>query len=146
MPPFKFRLEQVRLYRKQLEEQAMQALAAAVMRRDGLKERITRLEKERAAQLLALSRADALDAAERWLATSYVEALARDIKQAVQDLAQAEELVDERRVELVEKAKDRGLLDSLKEKQAERHLLLERQEEQRTNDETATLRYKPAAL
>jgi hypothetical protein len=30
MPPFRFRLEQVRLYSKQQEEQAMQALARAV--------------------------------------------------------------------------------------------------------------------
>lgn len=146
MAPFRFRLEQVRLYRKQLEEQAMQALAQAVLRRDAILARIDSLEKGIAEQRARLCRADALDAAERWLAQSYSEALKADLSHAKAALEQAENLVDQCRIDLVEKAKDRGLLDSLKEKQTARHLQLERQQEQRTNDETATLRYKPAAV
>lgn len=146
MAPFKFRLEQVRLYRKQLEEQAMQALAAAVMQRDALVEHISALERTASEQRARMCRADAMPAAERWLVQGYLGGLVQDIKHARWQLAEAEQHVDACRTALVERAKERGLLDSLKEKQAERHLLLERQQEQKTNDETATLRYKPASL
>jgi flagellar FliJ protein len=146
MAPFRFRLEQVRLYRKQLEEQAMQALAQAVVHRDALKAHIAALQQTLAEQHLRLSRAEALEAAERWLIQNYASALKEDLQNAGIALEQAEYLVDQRRADLVQKATERGLLDTLKEKQAAKHLQLERQQEQHTYDETATLRYKPAAV
>lgn len=146
MPPFRFRLEQVKLYRKQLEEQAMLALSKAVAHRDALKERIATLQKDIAEQHASLSRAASLGAAELWLTRHYVGDLKKDLESARLALKEAENTVEKRRAELVEKAKDHGLLATLKEKQAARHLQLERQNEQRTNDETATLRYKPAAI
>ena len=146
MAPFRFRLEQVRLYRKQLEEQAMQALAHAVMQRDALVERIAALDKATGEQRARLCRPETMQAADRWLTQGYLDGLVQDAWHARRQLADAENHVDVCRAELVERAKDRGLLDSLREKQAERHLLLERQQEQKTNDETATLRYKPAAV
>lgn len=146
MAPFKFRLEQVRVYRKQLEEQAMQALAQAVMRRDAVALRVETLQASIIEQRTRLCQADTLDAAERWLIQSYATALKVDLLHAHRELTFCEEEVDRCRVALIEKAKDRGLLDSLKEKQALRHLQLERQQEQRTNDETATLRYRPSAI
>ena len=146
MAPFVFRLEQVRLYRKQLEEQAMQALAEAVMRRDATVARIEGLNEAIAEQRARLSQAAALSAAERWLAQNYASALKQDLVHARELLVEQENDVDQRRIDLVQKAQDRNLLDSLKEKQAARHALQERQKEQRTNDETATLRYKPAAI
>lgn len=146
MPPFRFRLEQVLRYRRQLEEEAMQSLAQAVMRRDSLKERLDALLRDLANQRLRLSRPDRLQAGELPLILEYCAALDRDVDNLRQALAEAEELVDERRSALVERSKERGLLDSLKEKQAARHLQLERQQEQRNYDETATLRYKPAAI
>jgi flagellar FliJ protein len=146
MAPFRFRLEQVRLYRKQLEEQAMQALAQAVAHRDALKERIAALQQALAEQHARLSRAEDLEAGERWLIQNYASGLKEDLQSARIALEEAEDAVDQRRADLVQKAKERGLLDTLKEKQAARHLQLERQQEQRTHDETATLRYKPAAV
>lgn len=146
MAVFTFRLEQVRRYRKQLEEQAMQALARAVMLRDATLARIDRLEEAVAEQRARLCQAVALTAAERWLARTYEGALKRDLAVARDLLAEQESEVDRCRVELVQKAQDRNLLDKLKEKQAARHALEERQQERKTNDETATLRYKPAAF
>lgn len=146
MAPFRFRLEQVRLYRKQLEEQAMQALAEAVMQRDALVERINALSLIAGEQRARLCRPDTMQDGERWVTQSYLDGLVQDIRLAGRQLSEAENHVDACRTDLVERAKERGLLDSLKEKQAERHLLLERQQEQKNNDETATLRYKPAAV
>ena len=69
-----------------------------------------------------------------------------DLERTKKSLAQAEEEVDRCRAELVEKAQERSLLDTLKEKQAAKHAMLERQKEQREFDETATLRFKPATF
>ena len=124
----------------------MQELARAVLRRDTLKRHIQILEKDIAGQQARLFRADTLAAAERWLAQNYMSALKEDLGETRRNLKDAEDIVDECRVTLVERAKERGLLDSLKEKQAARHLLLDRQQERRTNYETATLRYKAAAF
>jgi len=146
MAPFQFRLEQVRLYRKQLEEQAMQALAQAVLHRDALKKHIASLHEALAEQRARLSRPEALEASERWLAQNYASGLEKDIQSATVALEEAENAVDKCRADLIQKAKDRGLLDTLKEKQAAKYLQLERQQEQHSYDETATLRYKPAAV
>ena len=146
MPPFHFRLEQVLQYRRQREAQAMLALARAIMRRDALRKRVADLERDIAAQRERLCRADTLEAAERWLTQCYVNALMDDAQRSKRDLPGAEEAVDQCRAVLVEKAKERGLLAKLKEKQAARHDMLERQQEQRINDETATLCYTPAAV
>ena len=146
MAPFTFRLEQVRLYRKQLEDQAMQALAQAVMQRDATLARLENLSKALVEQRLILSRSYTLSAAERWLAGQYETSLKQDIKEAQALLREQETFVDACRVDLVDKAKARGLLDSLKEKQAAKHRRQELQNEQKNNDETATLRHKPVAV
>lgn len=146
MASFNFRLEQVRLYRKQLEDQAMQELAAALIGRDNLIRRIAELEQSAAGQRAILCKPETLPFAERWVTMTYLDALLLDARQAGLDLARAETHVDACRTNLVERAKEREMLDSLKKKQTEQHLLRESQQEQKINDETATLRYKPAAV
>lgn len=124
----------------------MQKLAAALIDRDTLVRRIAGLEQNVAEQRAALCRPEAMPSAERWVAMTYLDALLRDARQAGLELIEAEKHVDACRTNLVERAKEREVIDSLKKKQAEKHLLLERQQEQKINDETATLRYKPAAI
>jgi flagellar FliJ protein len=146
MAVFNFRLEQVRLYRKRLEEQAMQNLTLALVRRDALRRRLDGLQEEINAQLRDLSRSDLLDGAQRWLAQSWLKSLKLEKKACVDALDEAEEQVAARREELTGKARDRELLDTLKQKQAARHDLLERRKERNQNDETATIRYRPASF
>jgi flagellar export protein FliJ len=146
MGQFTFRLEQVRLYRKQLEEQAMQALSQAVAQRDATRVRIRTLEQALAEQRIALSRACSLSSGECWLARQYESSLKQDIADALGLLREQENSVDACRVDLTEKAKARNLLDTLKEKQAARHERLELQKEQQNNDEIATLRHNPVAV
>ncbi|MDR2488712.1 MAG: flagellar export protein FliJ [Desulfovibrio sp.] len=146
MAAFSFRLEQIRLYRRHLEEQAMRALAGAVTRRDATLARIDDLREAIEEQLAMLCRAEKLSAAERWLSRTYEACLKRDLEQSLELLAEQEHDVDQCRVALIQKAQDRDLLDTLKEKQSARFALEERKKEQQINDETATLRYTPAAL
>lgn len=146
MAPFRFRLEQVLAYRRQLEEQAMQELAKARALRDETARRIAHMEADLAETREKLGQAVNLPAEERWLLTGYEKALITELDAAKELLAQQEEAVDACRAVLVQKAQERELLDKLKEKQANRHAQEERLKEQRENDEIATLRYQPAAL
>ena len=142
---FKFKLEKVLDYRKQLEEQAMQALAEARRAEEQEKTRLEGLRLELAAQRASLN-ASIHDAAERWLVSSYISALAEDIRTAERVLEILAEEIVLRQAALVQKAQDRQLLDKLKDKQALRHAHEEKLKEQRDNDETATIRYKKKAV
>jgi flagellar FliJ protein len=146
MAAFNFRLEQIRRYRKHLEEQAMQALAEARMRRDATAARRDALRAGIEEQLGILSRAEQISAAERWLSRTYEAALKQDLEHSLELLAEQENHVDHCRVDLIRKAQERNLLDTLKERQSARFALEERKKEQQSNDETATLRYTPAAF
>lgn len=142
---FKFRLEKVLEYRKQLEKQAMQAMAEARRAEEYEKERLARLEAEFAAQRANLH-AKVADAGERWLISSYMNALGGDIFGSKERLAIIAEEIVRRQADLVAKAQDRQLLDKLKDRQALRHAHEEKLKEQRDNDETATIRYKKTAV
>jgi flagellar FliJ protein len=138
---FKFKLEKVLDYRKQLEEQAMQALAEVRRAEEKEKERLAGLRLELAVQRTSLN-ASIHDAAERWLVSSYINALTGDIRTTERVLEILAEEIVIRQAALVEKAQEKQLLDKLKDKQALRHAQEEKLKEQRDNDETATIRYK----
>lgn len=142
---FKFKLEKVLDYRKQLEEQAMQALAEARQAEEKEKERLAGLRQDLAAQRVSLN-VSIGDAAERWLVSSYISALTDDIRTAERVLEIIAEEIVRRQADLVQKAQERQLLDKLKDKQAQRHAQEEKLKEQRDNDETATIRYKKKAV
>ena len=141
MPPFVFRLEQVLAYRQQLEEQAMLALALVRARLDARRRDEENCRASLLAQREKLSRADALPAEERWLVAGYIRGLEQDLERARRDIPVLEEECDHCRTILIEKAKDRKLLEKLKEKQARHHHTAETRKEQKYNDEIATLRY-----
>lgn len=146
MAPFTFPLEQVLRYRRQLEDQAMQALAVARQQRDAMVTRIAFLEQERVQQLEKMSRAYALSPAELWLIREYDASLQRELEQCRADLIPLEEAVDVCHTDLVKKAQERELLDTLKEKQVARHAQEEKRKEQKEYDETATLRFSPVPI
>ena len=146
MSAFRFSLEQVLRYRKQLEDQAMQVFAQAVQARD---KRLREKEALETAQREArdkLANPAVLEADERWLLAGYVSALSYDIEQARFDLAALEEAVDKARSDLTQKAQERKLLERLKEKQANRHRLAENHREQQNYDDIATIRFTPPAV
>lgn len=141
MAPFRFRLEQVLRYRVQLEDQAKQALAGAQTRHEAAAKELAALLQTLAEQQAVLSQAGGLTPDELWLALRYAELVRFDVAQAEQREQALSEEVQQCRVELGEKAKERKLLDKLKEKQAVKHAAEERLQEERVFDETATIRH-----
>ncbi len=143
---FRFSLERVLEYRKRLEDEAVQALAEARHRVEELGRRIERCREEVMENRTALLTPEAADGPMRLLIGDYLEALRLDERRLREEQAAWEEEVDRRRAAAVEAARNRRLLEKLKEKQAARHARQERLNEQRVYDETATLRFTPVSF
>ncbi len=144
--PFHFKMQKVLEYREQLEEEARVQLAQAERLRLREEERAVRLKGMLAEQEVKLYRDVALSSGERWLLENFVKGLRADLASTVMRLRSLTQAVAAARSALQERAKDRKLMEKLKERQKEYYVHEERLKEQRTNDETATLRYKAPAL
>ncbi|KAF5048326.1 Flagellar FliJ protein [anaerobic digester metagenome] len=139
--PFIFKLEKVLEFRTQLEDQAKLALSKALQDLQEQAVRVEGLERDLAACQEEMSRIKQMTQPELWLWSGWRNRLELDKKQAQAKLAVLERLVEERRLDLVAKAKDRKLLEKLRAKQAVRHGQEEQRKEQSAFDETATLRH-----
>ncbi len=146
MAPFHFSLEQVLRYRQQLEEQALLALAQARAARDKRRRERDACAAAIAEQRVKLASSALLNAEERWLISGYITGLTQDLKQARIDLAALEEEMDRCRQALIQKSQDKKLLEKLKARQATRHAQAETHREQKSHDDTATIRFTPSAL
>lgn len=146
MSSFKFRLEQVLNYRAQLEEQATLAMAKARQAHDAKAREVMDLETRLLEHEKEWSGKKEINIDELWLARNYSEGLREDIARERANLASLFRELEVRRMELVEKAQERNLLEKLKLRQAERHEQEERQKELKTYDETATLRHQPVSV
>lgn len=144
--PFHFKMQKVLDYRGQLEEEARVQLAHAERLRLREEERARELKVMLTDQEARLYRDVSISAGERWLLENFVRGLRSDLTSTLMRLRSLTQVVEEARRALQERAKDRKLLEKLKERQKEYFVHEERLKEQRTNDETATLRYKAPAL
>jgi flagellar FliJ protein len=139
--PFIFKLEKLLEYREQLEDQAKLALSKA---RQDLREQaalVEKLEEDLQACVSSMNEIKQMTQAELWLWSGWRKRLELDKREAQARQVQLERVVEERRVNLVVKAKDRKLLEKLRAKEAIRHAQEEQRKEQNAFDETATLRY-----
>jgi flagellar FliJ protein len=139
--PFIFKLEKLLEYREQLEDQAKLALSKA---RQDLRTQaalVEKLEEDLQACVSSMNEIKQMTQAELWLWSGWRKRLELDKREAQARQVQLERVVEERRVDLVVKAKDRKLLEKLRAKEAIRHAQEEQRKEQNAFDETATLRY-----
>ncbi|MFZ5426542.1 MAG: flagellar export protein FliJ [Thermodesulfobacteriota bacterium] len=144
--PFRFSLQKVLEYRGQLEDQAKIALAKAQHAHREQTRAVESLDKALAAHLETMASAGEQTAAGIWLSRNYAKRLTGDLYLARQAEARLARDVQERRAELAERAKERKLLEKLKETQSIRHEREESRKEQSGFDEMATLRYQAPAL
>ncbi|MFP5221672.1 MAG: flagellar export protein FliJ [Acidobacteriota bacterium] len=144
--PFRFNLQKVLDYRVQVEDQAKQALSKAEQAHQAARAVVEHIQSCLAAHLEAMSQGGAQSAAEIWLGQNYAKRLAGDLTLARHNEARLAQDVILRRQELVDRAKERKLLEKLKETQAARHAREEDRKEQAEFDEMATLRYQVPAV
>ncbi|MDR2695217.1 MAG: flagellar export protein FliJ, partial [Deltaproteobacteria bacterium] len=87
-----------------------------------------------------------LPAEERWLLEHFIRGVRDDLRSSHMRLRTLAQMVAEARKMLLERAKDKKVLEKLKDRQRGRHELEERSKEQRSYDETATLRFQAATF
>jgi len=145
MAVFRFSLQQVLDYRIQIEDQAKVRFAKAKADHLAAEQRLHDLQAQLAEQEQRLYEGNP-DWMERWLIEHYARGLRDDITRTSRLLRELARAVEQARIELVAKSKDRKVLDKFREKQAIRHAYEERLQEQRIYDETASIRHKAAAL
>lgn len=139
---FQFSLQRVLEYREQLEDQARLAMSRAQQAHELQQEKIAKIQSD-------LDRTDAdlrnlknptVD--EMWLYREYKERLLQDLAEATSRLEELAREVTLRRTELIECSKERKLLEKLKQTQAQDFAREQQSREQKTFDETATLRHQ----
>jgi len=146
MKPFKFRLERVLDYRRQLEEQAKMELAKVLRERDLLQAKLANLEMRYDEQNWRMAEAKSMTAAELWLWRTYKERLEGELEETRFAVERIEIEVARCRRQAVERAKERKLLEKLKSTQAVKYVREQNLSEQKEFDEMATIRYRPQAV
>jgi flagellar protein FliJ len=121
--PFKFRLERVREMRVRAEDEAKEELARAMALRARseqlLHEAITRVQDARSGQLGAAGAGVSID---QMLAhQAFIERSEREVRAAELELSRQDAEVAARRTALQEAARERQVLDQLKDKQEAAH-------------------------
>ncbi len=143
---FQFSLEQVLVYRIQLEEQAILALSRAQHTYQSQADVVNGLRTTLDEHEESLHDADDISAGEMYLWQIYKDRLVQDIRRAEQHMLELAKELNRRRREAVVKSRERKLLEKLKQKQAIRHAQEESSQEQKSFDEMATVRYRPPAF
>ncbi|EPR43923.1 flagellar export protein FliJ [Desulfovibrio sp. X2] len=137
--PFRFKLEKVLEFRRQAEDQAKMALAKAKERLDAERRALDSLLREREEKEKAFAAVKSLSAADLWLWRRFRERLKLDMERVQGRIRNFESEVERARAELVTRAKERKLLDKLKEQQAVRHAKEAQALEQKSYDEVSTI-------
>ena len=120
--PFKFRLERVLDMRERAEDEAKEALAAAMAERDRWAGRLAaaaaQLESARTGHAGTSS---GVSIGEMLAHQAFVERAERELRAAELDLSRRDAEVDARRAALQEAARERQVLVKLRDKQADAH-------------------------
>ncbi len=148
-PSFRFRLERVRALRERREDLARLALAEAIVQRTSSLDRLrtveAHLEHARSQQRLVTDASTAVSAAELQARQTFVEHVEAQRVAGARELALHDSQVAERDAELGEVAREREMLERLKE----RHRVEHRREHERHEgialDEIAIDRFRRSA-
>ena len=141
MPRFKFRLQKVLEYRQQREEQAKFAFAKAKADHEAQTIVVSNLRDMLDKHESSLYSGKQLTEGDIWLWRQYRKRLVQDLERAEMKLMELARLMNARRRELVERSKERKLLERLRSQQEIAFRREANAREQREYDEMATIRY-----
>ncbi|MGE4299605.1 MAG: flagellar export protein FliJ [Desulfovibrionaceae bacterium] len=144
--PFLFSLEKVLAYRGQLEDQAKMRLAKAQQAYAAQVQVVENLRRALDDHIHSLYRKKETSAADIWLWGHYKERLEADVEQAERAVLELAQALNKARRELVMRAKDRKLLQKLKDNQKKSHDKDEQDKEQKGFDEMVAVRYRPTTF
>lgn len=141
MPRFRFRLQKVLEYRRQREDQAKFAFAKAKADHEAQSSLVTTLRSAIDRHEKSLYTGKKLTEGDIWLWRQYRKRLLQDLEKAEMRLMELARLMNTRRRELVERSKERKLLERLRTQQELEFRREANAREQREYDEMATIRY-----
>ncbi|WP_018124713.1 flagellar export protein FliJ [Desulfovibrio oxyclinae] len=142
---FSFRLERVLDLRAQLEDQARMALANAQADYDEGQRNLETLQ-ERLSEHMAKQAESRKSSGDMWLWENYRRALENDVAEARVRMKSLARALQKARQDVVDRSRDKKLLEKLKETQARKHDEEESSREQKENEEMSTLRFQPSDL
>lgn len=138
---FQFRLQKVLEYRQQREDQAKFAFAKAKADHDMQVVVVDNLRTALQKHEESLYSGEKLTEGDIWLWRQYRKRLIQDMEQAEMRLMELTRLMNAKRRELVERSKERKLLERLRSQQEIAFRREASAREQREYDEMATIRY-----
>lgn len=144
--PFHFSMQKILNYREQLEEEARVRLAQVQRMYIVEEERFTGLKSLLHEKETQLYHNPMMDPGERWLLENFIKGLRADMASTQLRLRALHQALLQARQHTLECAKNKKILEKLKERQKARHDQDERDKERKTYDETATLRYNVASF
>jgi flagellar protein FliJ len=152
-PSFRFRLERVRALRERREDLARQALAKAIVERSYSQDRLSTIEAhlEHARSEQRLTTGDAavgaatVSAVELQAGQAFVERIEAQRLAGVSELARHEHVVADRDADLGQAAREREMLERLKERHRAEHLRGAQRREGNALDEIAIDRFRRSA-
>lgn len=139
---FRFKMQKILDYREQLEEEAKVQVARIQQMLLDEQKKAEDIRTMLAEQESIMYDTPINDTGQRWLLDHFIKGLRSDLASVVLRLRTLQQAFETARQHLQYRAKERKILEKLKSKQRDTHTLEERLKEQRTYDETATLRYK----
>ncbi|MFW5721826.1 MAG: flagellar export protein FliJ [Desulfohalobiaceae bacterium] len=139
---FQFSLQRVLEYREQLEDQARLAMSRDQQAHEIQQQEVAKLQSDLGRTHADLRNLKNPTVDEMWLYREYKERLLQDLAEATSRLEELAREVTLRRTELIECSKERKLLEKLKQTQAQDFAREQQSREQKTFDETATLRHQ----
>ena len=146
MPGFNFSLQKVLDLRKQKEEQAQMALAATERRFKEQQTLLKELQNEMRHCEAEYRNRRHLSQGDLWLWGNYRMRLESEINERESIIRRIEKKIHKQRKELVDRSKQRELLDKYKENQKKAYDYEQKQKEQKEFDETATTRFGHKAM
>lgn len=143
---FRFGLERVLDYRRQLEDQAKMEVARALAAHRAQQALVSGLRDALERHIASLYAGDQVTENDMWLWRRYRVRLEEDIALGERRLMQLGQELTRARQALVAKSKDKKLLEKLRSNQELDFRKEENLKEQRESDEMATVRYRHEAV
>ncbi len=140
---FKFNLQKVLDFRSGLEEQAQLELAHSRKKYQDQISRVQDLENEIAQAMEEIRKKENITRDRIWLWNKYIERLNFDHRLARLRLRELAREVNNRRQQLLEKSKDKKIIEKIKINQKIKFEHAQQKAEQKEFDEMAVVRYKP---
>ena len=143
MGKFKFRLQSFLGVKEKMEEQKKIEYGRALQKLEEEKQRLQDFEREKASyiNLCRETIENNISPSEFRTYSDYIELLKKKMRAQVKVIEQTAEIVERRRLELVDAMKERKMLDTLKERDYEQFLKDELMAEQKLVDEIVSYRY-----